>query len=111
MADETAIEQGNQLIKKMLNEVSKESKRLFLAAAEELVCQHYGSREGKVLELAVEDVKGTNIEWLEESLQDSASETISQLQMLIEGLIDERDAAMAEIERLESALAASGDGK
>ena len=111
MANETVIEHGNQLIKDLMTMVAKEAKRVFVSSAEELVQQHYFSRVGQTLQLAVEDAAGTDIEWLQEELRERASTEIDYLRGFIESLVEERDAALAEVERLESALAASGDGK
>ncbi len=90
------------LIHELMEVVAKEAKRVFVSSAEDLVQQHYGSRVGQTLELAVEDAKRTDLEWLQEELRERASTEIDRLRGFIESLVEERDAALAEIERLKS---------
>ena len=105
MANETVIEEGNQLIKDLMNMVAKEAKRVFVSSAEDLVQQHYFSRVGQTLQMAVEDAQRTDLEWLQEELRERASTEIDYLRGFIESLVEERDEARAEVERLKSELA------
>lgn len=88
------------LIHELMETVSKEAKRLFVSSAEDLAQQYYGSREGKVLQIAVDDTVDIDLEWLQERLTDKASTEVGRLRGFVEGLIEERDEALAEIERL-----------
>lgn len=83
------------LIHELMEVVSKEAKAVFVGAAEDLAQQYYGTREGKTLQIAVEDAEGTDLEWLQERLTDKASEEIDRLRVFVEGLIEERDEARA----------------
>ena len=99
------------LIHELMEVVAKEAKQVFVSSAEDLVQQHYCSRVGQTLQMAVEDAQRTDLDWLQEELRERASTEIDYLRGFIESLVEERDAALAEVERLEAALAASGDGK
>lgn len=92
------------LIHELMEMVSKEAKQVFVNSAEYLVQQHYGSRVGKVLEIAVEDAERTDLQWLQDRLSDKASTEIDRLQGFIKSLVEERDEARAEVERLKIIL-------
>ena len=96
------MKESQDLLKELMAVVSKEAKQVFVSSAEDLVQQHYGSRVGQTLELAVEDAQGTDLEWLQERLSDKASTEIDRLRGFIESLVEERDAALAEIKRLKA---------
>ena len=88
------------LIHELMEAVSKEAKAMFVCQLYELVYERNGTREGAILEIAAEDAEGTDLEWLQERLTDKASTEIDRLWVFVEGLIEERDAAIAEVTRL-----------
>lgn len=98
------------LIHELMEAVSKEAKQLFVSSAEDLAQQYYGSREGKVLQIAVDDTADTDLEWLQQRLAEAATTTIGQLETLVENLVEERDEARAEVERLRGWQESIADG-
>lgn len=99
--------EAKALIHELMEVVAREAKRVFVSSAEDLVQQHYCSKVGKTLELAVEDVNRTDLEWLQEELRERASTEIDYLRGFIESLVEERDEARAEVTKLRDALALS----
>ena len=95
------------LIHELMEVVAKEAKQVFVSSAEDLVQQHYCSRVGQTLQIAVEDAQNTDLEWLQEWLTDKASTEIDYLRGFIESLVEERDEARAEVERMRASLACS----
>lgn len=88
------------LIHELMEAASKEAKAMFVCQLYELVYERNGTREGKVLEVAAQDAEGTDLEWLQERLTDKVSTEIDRLRVFVEGLIEERDEARNEVERL-----------
>ena len=107
MADQTEIEAAKQIISELTESAAKCSKELFVTSAEDLVQQYYGTREGKVLQIAVEDAQDIDLEWLQDRIHSEAYEPINKLQATIECLVSERDEALAEVENLRSLLSES----
>jgi cell division septum initiation protein DivIVA len=99
------MKESQELLKELMATVAKEAKRVFVSSAEDLVQQHYCSRVGQTLKIALEDAESTDLEWLQEELRESASTEIDYLRGFIESIVEERDAARAEVERLKSELA------
>ena len=84
MADQTEIEAAKQIISELTESAAKCSKELFVTSAEDLVQQYYGTREGKVLQIAVEDAQDIDLEWLQDRIHSEAYEPINKLQATIE---------------------------
>ena len=102
MDNQIQVNEANEttaLLHELMEVVSKEAKQVFVSSAEDLVQQHYCSRVGQTLQIAVEDAQGTDLEWLQDWLTDKASTEIDRLRGFIESLVEERDEARRELTR------------